>query len=71
MPTTSKNVGTALTCHVGNVDDEVIEGLNLHRHALSFRHHEPCALSAADELCYNAAAVFKTSGLQEQHWENP
>jgi hypothetical protein len=51
---------------VGDVDDEVVEGLDLDGHTLSFRRDAGCALLAAGELCYNALhAPFKNTPLGE------
>jgi hypothetical protein len=50
----------------------MIEGVNLDRHALSFRRDAPRTLSACGKLCYNRIdATFKISGLQEQHLGEP
>src|SRR6266566_2059007 len=43
--------------HVGDIDDEMIERVNLDRHALSFRRGRgaDARLAASDFVCYNAA----------------
>jgi hypothetical protein len=70
----AENLAVPLRCHrdIGDVDHEMIEGVNLDRHALSFRRDAPRTLSACGKLCYNRIdATFKISGLQEQHLGEP